>query len=453
MAGLRIAVLDDEEDILRAMSLILEARGFAVSCFGSPAEFFRGMKDGVPDVAFLDINLGTGAASGLEVLSRLRREHPGVAAAMISGTGDIRKAVDAIRLGAREFLEKPLRAEPILSFLAQEASRAAVAGERDTLLRQVLAEHEIVGATEGIRRTLESVERYADLNEPVLITGESGTGKELVAANLHYRSRRRAQRYRKINVASIPASLIEDQLFGHLKGAFTGADGPRDGILKSAGSSSLFLDEIGEFAGELQAKLLRAVQEREIIPLGGNDPVRVEARMIFATNRDLPQLIRRGAFRSDLYYRISTLTIEVPPLRGRKEDIPLLSERFLSGFCAENNLVMKSLSPAALEKLQGYDFPGNIRELKNILIRAAVAAGGRDAIPAEQIRLERSDSPRSIFHHTATLRRKKAQLEKRYIETQLKKHGYDLGRTAEALGILVNNLYRKLHDLRIRLPK
>jgi two-component system nitrogen regulation response regulator NtrX len=452
MEKLRIAVLDDEEEILGALSLILRKLGHPVACFETPAAFFRGLKTDAPNVVFLDINLGTGVESGLDVLARLRNEYPGISAVVISGTGEIKKAVEAIKLGAREFIEKPLRAEPILECLAQIESRAAVSSERDSLLRQVLSEHDIIGGSKGIRDVVECAERYADLNEPVLITGESGTGKELVAANLHYRSRRRSERYHKINVASIPAALIEDQLFGHLKGAFTGADRSRDGILKSSGSSSLFMDEIGELAGDLQAKLLRAIQEREIIPIGGNDPIHIEARMIFATNRDLLQLMKKERFRSDLYYRISTLTINVPPLRDRKGDIPLLAEKFLSDFSAENNLVLKTVSAPALEKLQDYDFPGNIRELKNILIKAAVASKISDVIGPDDIRFERAAS-RSLFYHTLPLKRKKALLERKYIETQLAKHDYDLGRTAEALGVLVNNLYRKLHTLKIRMPK
>jgi DNA-binding NtrC family response regulator len=449
---LRIAVLDDEREILDSLSHLLRGRGYSVSCFSGPDRLFKAMAAEPPHVLFLDIALGEGSVNGIQVLKRLWESHPAVHVIVISGTSDIRTAVEAIKLGARDFIEKPLAAGPILDSLGQIEARAEAEEERRALLDQVLEGYRIVGESPALDRVREAILRYADANEPVLITGESGTGKELVAANLHFLSRRRSERFSRINVASISDTLVEDALFGHEKGAFSGADRAREGILSSAGSSTLFLDEIGELKTELQPKLLRAIQEREIVPLGSNDPVRVEARLVFATNRDLKARMEEGTFRSDLYYRISTLTIEVPPLRCHAEDVPLLARAFVREYCAENNIRFKELSREALEKLMEYRFPGNVRELKNLLIRSILAAPDREVITDLEIVLD-PQAPLRAPELTLPLDLKKREMEKAYIEAQLAKFGGDVKATAASLGIIVNNLYRKMKALGIKPPR
>ncbi len=360
MQKLSIAILDDDDEVRASLQRVLTRRGYPVFGFAAPRDFLRAVGQRQPDILLLDLNLGDGVESGLDVLTRLREERPGIHVVVISGTADIRKAVEAIKLGAREFIEKPVGLDPILACIAQIEARVSLDNERATLLDQILSGHELIGVSRGITETRERILQYAELNEPVLITGESGTGKELVAANAPLPLAREGRRGSHQDQRCLDPRRVDrgPALRSRQGGLLRRGCRQRDGIMKSAGGSTLFVDEIGELKPALQPKLLRAIEEREVLPIGSNDPIAVEVRFVFATNQRLLARMEEGKFRSDLYYRISTLTIEIPPLRERREDIAPLAQRFARDFCVENNLRFKELSPAALARLQEYDFPG-----------------------------------------------------------------------------------------------
>jgi Response regulator containing CheY-like receiver, AAA-type ATPase, and DNA-binding domains len=285
------------------------------------------------------------------------------------------------------------------------------------------------------------------------VCGETGTGKELVAAQLHYRSPRRSRPFRAVNIAALSPELIESQLFGHLKGSFSGATERNEGLIIASARSTLFLDEIGELRFEAQAKLLRALQDHEVLSIGSTEPRKIDLRFVCATNRDLLAGSASGGFRRDLYYRISELSIELPPLRERKEDIPELAERFLSSIARDHNAPEKTLSRPAIDRLFHYNFPGNVRELQSILLRAALDSKSRgvEEIDPDGIRFDvapiAEDRAADVFRTTAELGAAKRSLEKRYIETQLELHGYSVPDTALDLGLLPSNLYRRMRAL------
>lgn len=449
MSKIEIAVLDDENEILISLENALTHKGYSVAAFNRVDALFKSLPSKNYDIVLVDLNLGPNQIHGLDVLKRIKNEYPRVNTIVISGNADINQAVEALKSGAEDFIEKPIRLKALLHVIHKIEQSIQLHRENNQLLAQVKERYQIIGRSPAVQDLLTRIQQYSILKEPVLITGESGTGKELVAANLHYQSSRKAHSYYKINSAALDATLIEDQLFGHEKGAFTGAISKKDGMFKAAHGSSLLIDEIGELKYDLQSKLLRAIQEKEIMPLGSTETIPVDVRLIFATNKDLLQLIQENNFRDDLYYRISTFTIMIPPLRERKEDIPLLTGHFMHEFCYENNIPFKTFGNSALDKLQDYHYPGNIRELKNIIVRSVVTSS-TETITGDDVIFTDTGSAGGIFENTAPFTVKKKELEKHYIETQLKKFDNNVALTAEKLGLISNNLYRKMRELGIK---
>jgi DNA-binding NtrC family response regulator len=454
MNDFRVLIVDDERDILDSLSNIIHAAGYDALTYSSAGAMLaaEAWKEG-PAAALVDLSLR--GESGVDALAAMREKAPQVPCAVISGTSEIRSAVRSIQAGAREFFEKPLEAGRILAWLGAARVAAEAEGERRQLLEDTLSRYELVGSSQAMSAVRAKIAEYAPLRENVLVSGETGTGKELVAAQLHYRSPRRSRPFRAVNIAALSPDLIESQLFGHLKGSFSGATERNDGLIIASSKSTLFLDEIGELRFEAQAKLLRVLQDREVLSIGSNDPRKVDLRFVCATNRDLAEEAAGGRFRKDLYYRVSELSIKLPPLRERIEDIPELSSRYLSRVADEHNSPAKALSVAALDKLAEYAFPGNVRELQSLLLRAALASrtDGTDEIGPDAIRFDAApsggDPAVDAFRATGELSAVKRALEKRYIDTQLALHGYSVPDTAADLGLLPTNLYRRIRSLGI----
>lgn len=457
MDDFRVLILDDEVDILESLSNILGASGYEVDTYRTAKDFLneRAWKNPGSGAALVDLSLA--GASGIDVLMKMSEEKPDFPTAVISGTGEIRAAVQALQSGAREFFEKPLEATSILAWLASIRSMAVMETEHHQLLADTLARYELVGSSPAMSAVRATIVEYAPLAETVLICGETGTGKELAAAQLHYLSPRRSRPFRAVNIAALASELIDSQLFGHLKGSFSGAIDNNQGLVLASKKSTLFLDEIGELKMESQAKLLRVLQDHEVLSLGSTRPEKVDVRFVCATNRELPAEAELGHFRKDLYYRIAGLTIVMPPLRERVSDIPELAECFLFRFSREYNLPRRMLGKAALDKLLAYAFPGNVRELQSVILRAIMESKNQpgdciaaDAILFGSIRSNDIQTPGDdLFRSPGELVSVRHSLEKRYIEVQLALHDYSVPVTAGTLGLTPSNLYRRMRALGI----
>jgi len=431
MAGEHILIVDDEPAIQASVRGVLEDEGYRVTAVGSGADALRVVADEPPDLTVLDIWMER--MDGLETLAELKRVRPDAVVVMISGHGTIETAVKATKLGAYDFIEKPLSLEKMLL----------------TVTRAL--EH---GESAPIRRLREQITTAAPTTGRVLIRGSNGSGKELVARAIHARSARRERPFVEVNCAAIPEELIESELFGHEKGAFTGALARRRGKFELADGGTLFLDEIGDMSLKTQAKVLRALEEQAFERVGGKDTVRVDVRVITASNRDLETLIREGRFREDLYYRLNVIPIEVPALRARKDDIPMLVDHFVALFCAENGKRSKTMSGEALGYFLAYDWPGNVRELRNMVERLVIMTAG-DMIGAD-------DLPAPLRPQTAvtagetperSLKEARENFERAYILAELRANDGNMTRTAERLGIERSHLYRKLKAYGITPPR
>src|SRR5213594_3149410 len=383
MPGEHILIVDDEPAIQAALRGVLEDEGYRVTAVGSGADALRLVTDEPPDLTFLDIWMER--MDGLETLAEIKRLRPETIVVMISGHGTIETAVKATKLGAYDFIEKPLSLEKTLLTVTRALEHARLARE-NAALRESLAEHTaIIGESEAVRRLREQIATAAPTTGRVLIRGENGSGKELVARAVHARSARREQPFVEVNCAAIPDELIESELFGHEKGAFTGALARRRGKFELADGGTLFLDEIGDMSLKTQAKVLRALEEQAFERVGGKETLRVDVRVLAASNQNLPDLIAQGRFREDLFYRLSVIPVEVPPLRQRAEDIPLLVEHFVTLFSGENAKRPKTISVEALAYFLSYEWPGNVRELRNMVERLVIMTPGDvigpDALP------------------------------------------------------------------------
>jgi two-component system nitrogen regulation response regulator NtrX len=373
---------------------------------------------------------------------------------MISGHGTIETAVKATRLGAYDFIEKPLSIEKTLLTLTHALEHGRLARENATLRAALELRSEIIGQSAVTRTLREQIAMAAPTNGRVLIHGENGSGKELVARAIHAQSARRDTPFVEVNCAAIPEELIESELFGHEKGAFTGAVARRRGRFELAHGGTLFLDEVGDMSLKTQAKVLRALEEQAFERIGGKDTVRVDVRVIAASNRDLAALIKDGSFREDLYYRLAVIPIEVPALRDRQEDIPLLVDHFVAQFCAENGKRGKAISGEALAYFLTYDWPGNVRELRNMVERLVIMSPrdviGLDDLPAP---FRPKDAAPTTEPRERSLREAREQFEKAYILAELRTHEWNMTRTAERLGIERSHLYRKIKAHGITPPK
>ncbi len=373
----RVLVVDDEPAIRQGLEALLSFEGYAVDCAANGGEAVQAAEAQLFDAVLLDVSLPD--ADGLKVLRQLRQLAPALPVIMISAYGTIETAVAAMQAGARTFLQKPWANDKLIADLD-----AAIAGSRleqenrqlKRALRQRYSFPHIVGKSEPMLRIFDLVEQIAPSRSTILLQGESGVGKELIAKAIHTASPRAEAPFVPVNSGSMPVDLLESMLFGHVRGAFTGAVAPKKGLFEVANRGTIFLDEIGNMSLETQAKLLRVLQDRRFMRLGGVEEIQVDVRVIAATHRDLQQLTQEGRFREDLYYRLNVITLRLPPLRERREDVPLLASAFLGRFAEENHRPMPRLAPEALRLLIDYDWPGNVRELENAMERALVLSSG-----------------------------------------------------------------------------
>ncbi len=454
MAGEHILIVDDEPAIRASLRGVLQDEGYRVTVVGRGADALRVLADEAPDLTFLDVWME--GMDGLDTLAEVRRLHPDAVVVMISGHGTIETAVKATRLGAYDFIEKPLSLEKTLLTVTRALEHGRLERENAALRESLEARAEIIGDSEPMRRLRELIATAAPTTGRVLIRGENGSGKELVAREIHARSARHERPFVEVNCAAIPEELIESELFGHEKGAFTGALARRRGKFELADGGTLFLDEIGDMSLKTQAKVLRALEEQAFERVGGKDTLRVDVRVIAASNRDLAALIRTGSFREDLYYRLNVIPIEVPALRARKDDIPKLVDHFVALYCAENGKRPKAVSGEALGYFLAYDWPGNVRELRNMVERLVIMAPGdvigADDLPAP-LRAEGAAGAGAAEGRERTLRDARDTFERAYILAELRANDWNITRTAERLGIERSHLYRKIKAYGITLPK
>ena len=368
----RVLVIDDEPAVRDALRQVIEYEGFAVRLASSGGEGLSLFDEFRPHVVLLDVKMA--GLDGLEVLSRLKQVDPGAVVVMISGHGTIATAVQATHRGAFDFLEKPLDSDRLLVTLRNALATVALVGENERLKEVIDTKYPMVGSSAALRAVRELIARVGPTDARVLITGDNGTGKELVARAIHEMSPRRERAFVEVNCAAIPTELIESELFGHLKGSFTGAVSDRPGKFELADGGTLFLDEVGDLPGNAQAKLLRVLQESVVERVGGTAPVKVDVRVVAATNQDLEALIANKTYRSDLYFRLSVFPIRLPPLRTRRSDVSELASYFLRASATRLRRPARSLSADAVQKLMEYPWPGNVRELQNVMERAAILA-------------------------------------------------------------------------------
>ena len=452
MAGEHILIVDDERAIQKALRGVLEDEGYRVTAVGTGADALKAVADEMPDLVFLDIFMSH--MDGLETLTELKRLRPEATVVMISGHGTIETAVKATRLGAYDFIEKPLSLEKTLITMSRALEHGRLERENAVLRSRLDERAEIIGESDVMRRLREHIATAAPSTGRVLIHGENGSGKELVARAIHALSARREAPFVEVNCAAIPEELIESELFGHERGAFTGALARRRGKFETADSGTVFLDEIGDMSLKTQAKVLRALEEQAFERVGGRETLKVDVRVIAASNRDLPSLIAQGAFREDLFYRLNVIPIEVPPLRARTEDVPALVEHFIRVFCAENGKRLKTVAPGALTWFMTYEWPGNVRELRNMVERLVIMVPG-DTIGADDLPppLRPKGEPAAAVGDGKPLKEARDSFERAYILAELRAQDWNMTRTAERLGIERSHLYRKIRAYGIIPPK
>lgn len=442
----RILIIDDEESVGVALKQLFEYEGHRVHLSPDGPSGLIDYPDVQPDVIFLDVKMPK--MDGLEVLERIRDADSGAVVIMVSGHGTIGTAVEATRKGAFDFLEKPLDTNRLLVTLRNALIVRGLSDSVERLTSEIEIHHGIVGASPPVRQVLRDIEKVGATDAPVLITGENGTGKELTAKALHRRSARAEQRFVEVNCAAIPSELIESELFGHVKGSFTGAVADRTGKFEQAHRGTLFLDEVGDMSLAAQAKVLRALQGGDITPVGGARPVSVDVRVIAATNKDLYDQIDKGDFREDLLHRLNMVTIRVPPLRERREDIPMLVAHFADLTPGSYGVPYKRFSEGALEALADPEWPGNVRQLKNAVARLMILSGG-DAVERRDVdALVRADDSEpgvpGDMMALETLSEFKDAAEKAFIAGKLREHDWNVSEAARRMGMPRSNLYKKI---------
>ncbi|RLB59366.1 MAG: sigma-54-dependent Fis family transcriptional regulator [Deltaproteobacteria bacterium] len=448
----RLLIVDDEKNIRRTLRMVLGDENLLVRDCASAEEALRLMQEEPADVLLLDIKLP--GMDGLQLLERLKRDFPASETIMISGHGTIQDAVGATRLGAFDFLEKPLDRDRVILTVRNCLEKVNLHRKLQQAQRQDEERYQMVGDSAAMKKLWEEIGKVAPTNGRVLITGESGTGKELVARALHRLSNRADKPFVKVNCAAIPAELIESELFGFERGAFTGATARKKGQFELANGGTLFLDEVGDMSLAAQAKVLRALQTGEITHVGGERTIKVDVRVLAATNKNLRQAVSEGVFRDDLYYRLNVVPIRCVPLRERLEDVPALVSKFVADFCRENNFRPRTVQAEVLEALRSYHWPGNIRELRNV-IEHMVIMGGADVEIITSAHLpewlgssrEKVDIKR---FGQMSLKDVREEVEREYIISRLNEFGWNITRTAQALGVERTNLHKKMKQLDIR---
>jgi DNA-binding NtrC family response regulator len=460
-----ILIVDDEKNIRRTLRMVLEGEGFEVLEAASAEDAFPILDEATPDLLVLDVRLP--GMSGVDALEKIRKDRaPDVLPiVVISGHASLSEAVQAVQRGANDFLEKPLDRDRMLVSFKNALAMRRMARELDALKRDAGRRYEMIGQSPAMKRLYSEIEKVAPTRGRVLITGESGTGKELIARAIHKLSPRASQAFVKVNCAAIPAELIESELFGHERGAFTGAQGRKRGLFEVAHQGTLFLDEIGDMSLAAQAKVLRALQNGEITRVGGDATVAVDVRVIAATNKDLEVAVGKGEFREDLYFRLNVVPLKSPSLRDRLEDVPALARSFFEEFCAENGMRTKPVEAEVMEALVEHHWPGNVRELRNVVERMAILGG--DPITLEDL----PDFPERAVVHVAqevgtssapsvgegdtgepreSLRAFRDRKEREYIKDTLDRCDWNISRASTLLGVERTNLHKKMRSLGLK---
>jgi two-component system, NtrC family, nitrogen regulation response regulator NtrX len=441
-----ILIVDDEPSIIQSLHGILTDEGFEVINADGALKALDIIKETIPDIVLLDIWMPD--IDGLEALKRIKQLYPSIQVIMISGHGTIETAVRATKLGAYDFIEKPLSLEKVLLSINNALNYNRLEKELDLFRERDRHRYQITGNSKMIAELKEQIKIVAPTGAWILITGENGTGKELVAHTIHGLSKRSNKPLVEVNCAAIPEDLIESELFGHEKGAFTGATTMKRGKFDQANGGMLFLDEIGDMSLKAQSKVLRILQEQRFERVGGNRTIKVDVRVIAATNKDLETEIERGTFREDLYFRLNVIPIRVPPLAERTDDILELANEFLDYFSLDTKKERKSLGPDALELLKKYDWPGNVRELKNLIERMAIMCPGKvitaKDLPPPFNTSRNGEDKLGSFASFDTLKEAKETFEKFFIAGKLKQFEGNISKTAEAIGVERSNLHKKI---------
>jgi len=441
-----ILIVDDESSILRSLEGILTDEGYETISAESGPSALEKIEDMIPDLILLDIWLPE--MDGIEVLTKIKEQHPYLPVVMMSGHGSIETAVKATKLGAYDYIEKPLSIEKLLLAINNAMDYHRLEEEVRLLKEKHKGRHNITGQSKVVQQLREQIRVVAPTNAWVLILGANGTGKEIVAHTIHSFSRRAHKPMVEVNCAAIPEDLIESELFGHEKGAFTGATAMKKGKFDLAHEGTIFLDEIGDMSLKAQSKTLRILQEQRFERVGGSRTIKVDVRVIAATNKDLEGEIQKGTFREDLFFRLNVIPLQVPPLKERTEDIGELAHEFIREFCLHANVEPKELTQEALGILQRYEWPGNVRELKNLIERLMIMTPGR-LIQAKDIPapINRSGDMRESVGAAllfGTLKEAKGEFERAFLEKKLREYEWNISQTAEAIGIERSNLHKKI---------
>jgi len=454
----RILVVEDERAIQIALQGLLARAGYEVESVASGGAALAKIEEAPFDLVLTDLALGDGP-SGMDVLKRAKQVHAYTAVIMITAHGSEKIAVEAMKSGAEDYVPKPFDNDEIRVVVARALERNRLERENRHLMERIAREvgfEDLVGTGAAMRRVFETIGKVAETDLTVLVRGESGTGKELVAQAIHHRSPRARRPFVAVNCAAISRELVESELFGHEKGAFTGADARRAGRFEAADGGTIFLDEIGDMAPETQAKVLRVLQERAFERVGGTRPIDVDVRVVAATHRDLEAEVRAGRFREDLYYRLKVVEIEIPPLRERLEDLPLLVDRFLTQLAERLARPKATLGESALAGLMRHGWPGNVRELRNVVEQAAVLASG-EAVEEDDLRLgggaglaAPAASPEAVGTFSDAKKAAVERFERDYLLRALREHGGNISRTAESVGMVRQSLQQKIRELGLR---
>ncbi|HNZ04495.1 MAG TPA: sigma-54 dependent transcriptional regulator [Myxococcota bacterium] len=442
----RLLIVDDEMGALNSLVDIFQTENFDVVAADSAESALEVFRSQEFDVVLTDLRMG--ALDGMDLLKAVKTFRPDVEVVIMTAFGTIEKAVEAMREGAYDFVQKPLKRPLVVRSVTRAAEKAGLMAENRSLRAQIEAmsgEHKLIGTSAAIHKVMETVGQVAPASTTVLVLGESGTGKELVAREIHRRSDRTSGPFVAINCAAIPDTLLESELFGHERGAFTGAFARREGRFKMADGGTLLLDEIGELNPLMQVKLLRVLQEGEFERLGGTQTLKVNVRLVASTNRNLKEMVGAGTFRADLYYRLNVISIVLPPLRERLEDVPLLAQHFLTRYAEKNRKNIRAISREATDLMMTYDWPGNVRELENTIEHAVVLTRG-DTIRAEDLPdLVASDS--SVKQYlTIQLGTPLEEIEQQVIQQTLRITQNNKRLAAQLLGIATRTIYRKIDN-------
>ena len=439
-----VFIIDDEQEICESIKMILEYEDYQVEYSCRSKEAIDSLKENRIDVLLLDIQMPE--MNGFEILNWLKENRIDIKTVMISAHSSLENAVKATKLGAFDFIEKPIDREKLLISVRNAATQNQLIIENKKLKNEISTEETIIGESNSIKNILSTIEKIASTDARIMITGDNGTGKELVARAIHKKSNRSAKALVEVNCAAIPNELIESELFGHEKGSFTGAFNQRIGKFELANNGVLFLDEIGDMSLNAQAKVLRAIEDGIIERVGGNRKISVDVRILSATNKDLREEIKNGRFREDLFHRLNVIPVHIPPLRERKDDIPILVRHFINHICSKNNFPVKVFGTNAIKLMQSYDWTGNVRELRNFIERVIIM------IPQIEIGEKEINSllPKSnsvmgeILDISNSFQDFKEKAEKAFIEKQLEINNWNISKTAEILDIQRSHLYSKI---------